>query len=321
MKKSLIALAVLGLSGAAFAQSSVTLYGVADIGYGKAPGVVVHRDARGNIIRTTKQVFQMHSNMNGSSRVGLRGVEDLGGGLKVGFQFETGLNLETGAAADTFWARQANLWIGGNWGTLKLGRQLTVSNQVQNLWDPTGQAGYSVSGNTYGYAGAGSRADSAISYVTPNFSGFQAGLAFVSKTETAVTTDKHMYDLGLWYNNGPLAAGFSYNKLGDAKGQYQIGGKYNFNNFFLSAAYQATGRANNGADKRNGVTLGAGAKFGAFGLALDVTRDTKRPAGVKKYTNVALEGKYDLSKRTFFYGFYGRQDGENGYGLGIRHNF
>ncbi len=65
---------------------------------------------------------------NGTSRLGVRGIEDLGGGLKAGFQFETGLDLDNGnASSSAFWARQANMWLGGNWGTLKLGRQFTPS--------------------------------------------------------------------------------------------------------------------------------------------------------------------------------------------------
>ncbi|HRM55606.1 MAG TPA: porin, partial [Ottowia sp.] len=126
MKKSLIALAVLGLSGAAMAQSSVTLYGVADAGIGKieaGSGLAAPlNDA------SDKTEFISGSMMNnGTSRLGVRGVEDLGGGLKAGFQFETGLDLDNGGSSGAFWSRQANIWLGGNWGTVKLGRQFTPS--------------------------------------------------------------------------------------------------------------------------------------------------------------------------------------------------
>ncbi|MCB2034975.1 MAG: porin, partial [Ottowia sp.] len=78
MKKSLIALAVLGASGAAMAQSSVTLYGVADAGLAKLEGVSSQMSSAGRM-------------NNGISRLGVRGVEDMGGGLKAGFNFESGL--------------------------------------------------------------------------------------------------------------------------------------------------------------------------------------------------------------------------------------
>ena len=74
MKKSLIALAVLAASGAAMAQSSVTMYGVADLSLAKANGVSAQMSGNGVM-------------NNGNSRLGVRGVEDLGGGLKASFNF------------------------------------------------------------------------------------------------------------------------------------------------------------------------------------------------------------------------------------------
>ena len=123
MKKSLIALAVLGFAGAAMAQSSVTLYGVPDAGVGKIKSQTydpLTGTLGGNNDRSDKTEFISASTMNnGTSRLGVRGVEDLGGGLKAGFNFETGIDLDDGSQAssgNTMWGRQANLWLGGNWG-------------------------------------------------------------------------------------------------------------------------------------------------------------------------------------------------------------
>ena len=139
MKKSLIALAVLGLSGAAMAQSSVTLYGVADAGIGKIEaGSGLANPAND---ASDKTEFISGSTMNnGTSRLGVRGVEDLGGGLKAGFQFETGLDLDDGGNSGAFWSRQANIWLGGNWGTVKLGRQFTPSYLTTSTFELTGTA-------------------------------------------------------------------------------------------------------------------------------------------------------------------------------------
>ena len=90
MKKSLIALAVVALSGTAMAQSSVTLYGVADAGIGKIKSA-------GNDASNKVQFTSASTMNNGDSRLGVRGVEDLGAGLKIGFNFETGLDLDDGA--------------------------------------------------------------------------------------------------------------------------------------------------------------------------------------------------------------------------------
>ena len=313
MKKSLIALAVLGLSGAAFAQSSVTLYGVADAGVGKIEaGSPTGNDA------SDKTEFISGSLMNnGTSRLGVRGIEDLGGGLKAGFQFESQIDLDSGAAASNFWARQANLWLTGNWGTVKLGRQFTPSYLTGSTYELTGAANYSVLANTYNWAGIGSRANSAFAYMTPNFGGFMAGVAYVTKTDLGLS--KAAYDLGLMYSNGPIAAGVSVNKVAESKTNYQVGGKYNFGNFALAASYNQA--SNQAKAIRRGFGLGGSATFGAFTATLDLTRDTKNEFTGDKYTNGVVELKYALSKRTFVYGAFLRLDDTNNYGIGVRHNF
>ena len=316
MKKSLIALAVLGLSGAAMAQSSVTLYGVADAGIGKieaGSGLAAPlNDA------SDKTEFISGSMMNnGTSRLGVRGVEDLGGGLKAGFQFETGLDLDNGGSSGAFWSRQANIWLGGNWGTVKLGRQFTPSYLTTSTFELTGTANYSVLANTYNYAGIGSRANSAFAYVTPSFGGFTGALAYVTKTDLGLP--KAAWDLGLMYKNGPIGVGLSANKVANSKTNYQLGGKYNLGNFALAASYtQASDQAQL---RRRGFGVGASANFGAFTATLDLTRDTKNEWTGKKYTNGVAELKYALSKRTFVYGAFLRLDDTNNYGIGVRHNF
>jgi len=303
MKKSLIALAVLGFAGAAMAQSSVTLYGVADAGLGKAKSA-----------GETKVNMQSAGTMNnGTSRLGVRGVEDLGGGLKAGFNFETGLSLENGntsTAGAGFWGRAANLWLGGNWGTFQMGRTLNPSFYGVAAWELTGTANYSVVGNTYGYVG-GARNSSEFSYKTPDFGGLSAKLGYIMKADNGGNAK---WDLNVIYANGPIAAGLSANKTKGQKVGYALGGKYNFGNFAVAASYSDNHKV------RRGFSIGGTANFGAASVTLDLTRDTKNLAG-KKYTNGLLEGKYALSKRTFMYAAYLRHDGNNNYGLGVRHNF
>ena len=300
MKKSLIALAVIGFSGAAMAQSSVTLYGVADAAVGKM--------GKGKTEMISAGVMN-----NGTSRLGVRGVEDLGGGLKAGFNFETGLSLENGntsTAGAGFWGRAANLWLGGNWGTFQMGRTLNPSFYGVAAWELTGTANYSVVGNTYGYVG-GARNSSEFSYKTPDFGGLTAKLGYIMKADNGGNAK---WDLNVIYANGPIAAGLSANKTKGQKVGYALGGKYNFGNFAVAASYSDNHKA------RRGFSIGGTAAFGAASVTLDLTRDTKNLAG-KKYTNGLLEGKYALSKRTFMYAAYLRHDGNNNYGLGVRHNF
>ena len=316
MKKSLIALAVLGLSGAAMAQSSVTLYGVADAGIGKIEAGSGLADPANDASDKTEFISGSRMN-NGTSRLGVRGVEDLGGGLKAGFQFETGLDLDNGGSSSAFWSRQANIWLGGNWGTVKLGRQFTPSYLTTSTFELTGAALYSVLANTYNFAGIGRRANSAFAYMTPNFGGFTGALAYVTKTDLA--TPKDAYDLGLMYANGPIGVGVSVNKFSTSKTNYQAGAKYSFGNFALAGSY--TQASNEAKAVRRGFGIGGSANFGAFTVTLDLTRDTKNEWTGKKYTNGVVEAKYALSKRTFVYGAFLRLDSTNNYGIGVRHNF
>ena len=314
MKKSLIALAVLGASGVAMAQSSVTLYGVANAGVGKIKSPLLGANDNNN-----KTQFISGSGMNnGNSRIGLRGVEDLGGGLKAGFNFESGLDLDGGenlGSGGGFWGRAANLWLGGNWGTFKMGRSLSPSFYGATAWEMTGAANYSVVGNTYGFANS-LRNNSQFSYKTPSLGGFSAEVAYILKADNA---DRAKWDANMIYANGPISLGASVNKTKGNSTNYALGGKYSFSNFTLGGSYTSVHNA--AGLRRRGFGIGGTATFGAFALTLDLTRDTKNEWTGKKYTNGLVEAKYALSKRTFVYGAFLRVDSDNNYGIGVRHNF
>jgi len=333
MKKSLIALAVLGgLSGAAMAeQSFVTLYGVADAGVGKVNSTA--QDALFTYVGLThgagpdsnnKTQFISGSRMNnGDSRIGVRGIENLGGGLRAGFNFESGVNLNDGSTTtpDGFWARQANMWLSGDWGDLRLGRQFTASYTLTSMYELTGAANYSVLGNTYNYVGLGQRTNSAIAYRTPTFNGFTFGGGFLSKNDTPATLNRNVVDVAGMYANGPFIGGVSVNKASGGKTGYQVGGRYSFSNFAVTASYTQAVIPGTSLFRR-GFELGGTATFGAFAVTLDLTSDNKNQwANGKKYTNGVLELKYMLSKRTFVYAAYLRLDSTNNYGLGINHSF
>lgn len=126
MKKSLIALAVLAASGAAMAQSSVTLYGVADVFVGSTKATTGVVGVTGPVSYTVTSARQTVLNSGGlsGSRWGLRGSEDLGAGLKGIFVLENGFNIDTGAAASatSLFNRQAFVGLNSaSFGTLSLG--------------------------------------------------------------------------------------------------------------------------------------------------------------------------------------------------------
>ena len=120
------------------------------------------------------------------------------------------------------------------------------------------------------------------------------------------------------YVGGPAVVAFSANQVKGAKTSYALGGRYNMGSFTLAASLQDAAREQ---ARRRGATLGGKYTAGLVSVVLDVTRDFKNEWGTKKYTNVLLEGKYALSKRSFLYAAYLRWDGLNNYSVGIRHNF
>jgi predicted porin len=302
MKKSFVVLAALAACGTVFAQSSVTLYGVADLSLAKVTGSSV-------------QMAGASPLTNGTSRFGLRGTEDLGDGLKASFNFEAELNLETGATAAATFARAANMTLGGGFGTLKLGRTLTPSYYGVVAWELTGAANYTVVNSQFGYVGLSSRHNSEISYTSPSFSGFSFTLGQLLKGDNA---NVGKTDLNLIYKNGPLAVSLAYNKLENTPKNYALGAAYDFGSVRLAGSVQDA----TGAGKGKGFTLGGSVPIGAVTLIADVARDTQN-----KDTDYLLEARYALSKRTFVYGAFQH----NGKGkavkdvdstmVGIRHNF
>ncbi|MEZ5644527.1 MAG: porin [Burkholderiaceae bacterium] len=303
MKKTLIALAAVAATGAAFAQSSVTLYGVADVALTKQTG-------------TSASVMSAGSLNNGTSRWGVRGTEDLGGGLKAGFNFEQGLSLGDGslsqAGAGEF-GRAAWMNLAGGFGDLRLGRSLSPNFYGVAAWELTGTANYSVVGSQFGITGP-ARNSAQIMYTTPNMGGFTVSFAHVLKGNNG---DNGHNALNAVYKNGPLAAGFAYAKTQNAEDDnMSLGASYSFGQFKIGGSFQDP------AGDARGFTLGGTVMAGPVSLTLDIARDTEF-----KDTNTLFEVKYPLSKRTFTYVAFVR-DGEgknaeatNNLGLGIRHNF
>ncbi|MBP8821949.1 MAG: porin [Giesbergeria sp.] len=306
MKKSLIALAVLAASGAAMAQSSVTMYGVADLSLAKANGVSAQMSGNGVM-------------NNGNSRLGVRGVEDLGGGLKASFNFEQGINAESGATDAATWQRAAWLALSGGFGRFQMGRTLTPSFWGVAAWELTGTANYSAVANQFGFAGGPTRNNSVFMYTTPNMGGFSGTLGYIAKPDNGGNAK---VDANLIYANGPLAVALSYNKVNSQPKGLALGAAYDFGMFKLAGSLQDAP----GASK--GFTIGGTVPVGPVALTLDIAREN---GDNMKNTDVLLEAKYALSKRTFAYGVY-YKDGDAGggvyktgaknhFGLGVRHNF
>lgn len=310
MKKTLIALAVLA-SGAAFAQSSVTLYGLLDIGYGKTN--VPAKDA------TSK--FNQQANFNSNSRFGLQGSEDLGGGLKANFNLQTGgLDLETGATAVAF-SRESWVGLSGNFGSTRIGRTSSVATQAMGAFDLEGISSSSAMANVgispvvwYG----SSRRSGQFQYSTNDMSGFTAGVGIVLPGDNA---DKGSYQGRVNYSNGPIAVGANFEtKRNDAaRTAYAVAGSYDFGAAKVSAGYVVSETEAIG----KGLHIGVRAPLGAAYVGAQYAKNTT----TKDAAFEAFAG-YNLSKRTSVYLDAVRVNYSNAattdvtkFGVGILHAF
>jgi len=220
MKKSLIALAVLGaIAGAAQAQSSVTIYGIVDTG-------IVYTSKAVTATGGTGSKFSVNSGVIQGSRLGFKGVEDLGGGLKALFQLEAGFNNDTGAlngqdkGATNLFRRKSVVGLGGNFGSVLLGRQTDILDDVsqwtsiQDFGGVTGSVGHNLDRLE------GTRTNNSIRYNTPDLSGFTGSLIYGFGEAAGQTSNGQSFGLGGQYANGPLGlfAAYYQSKLGTIGG-------------------------------------------------------------------------------------------------------
>lgn len=305
MKKIALVAALAAISASAFAQSSVTLYG--------RMNTTVESQKVGDGDRKT--VLQ-----NNSSRIGLRGLEDLGGGLKASFNLEHGLNSDDGRqTSSAFWGREAWVQLAGSFGAVRLGNftpesYFATADYISMHNHDTGTS----SDNLYSFKTY--RSSNKIGYFTPTIDGF-SGSASVSAGEG---TAPRLWDLAANYVGGPLHLGAGFSKMEDFK-QFAVRGLYELGAFTLGAYWQ---RADDGAQNRNVYRLSGMYTLGQseFHLNFGGTQG-KGDFANNKSTQLTLGYNYNLSKRTKVYGFYTTQNGKinatdfSSLAAGIRHNF
>ncbi len=211
MKLKQIAAIALGFgacAGTASAQSSVTLYGIVDA------GVLYNSNVKGGHEYAMSQA--------NSSRWGMKGGEDLGGGLQAIFTLENGFTTATGTLSQggLEFGRKAFVGLSSStWGTLTLGRQYSVSNDFTGPF--ASGADWAGSGLGYGTHAADvdnvdttNRIANAVKYVSPSYRGLQVGVMYSLGGQPGQVTRNEVIDAGFAYTNGPfkLGAGYNYTK-------------------------------------------------------------------------------------------------------------
>ncbi len=331
MKKSTPAIALVlaslsAFSGAACAQSSVTVYGIVDAG--------ISREDNGG---PKGSVTSLDSGVQSGSRLGFKGSEDLGGGLKANFVLEMGLNADTGTSAQggRAFGRQSFVGLAGDFGTVNLGRQKSVTYDIMDDLDPFN---IGLAGDAGRLFNTTNRNNNAVTYFTPNLSGFIGSLQYAFGEVAGNTAASRVIGASGSYSAGPLLASLAYEKVNDATGndaakKTLLGATYNFGVAKAHATYEIN-KGTGALDTRVWL-VGVSVPVGLGAILADYTRVTDQANANANANQIAIGYTYNLSKRTNLYTSFSRTSndsavaynaGANGatdklFNAGIRHKF
>jgi len=321
MKKTLVALAALAATGA-FAQTSVTLYGVIDAGVASLK----------NVGDGTKNATVMTDGALSSSVWGLRGSEDLGGGLKANFNVESDLSMNNGTHSSAgFWRRASNVGISGNFGAIDVGVKLNPVIATNGaLMTTAGNSVSTMTSGAFGFSDFYTR--NALTYTSPSVMGLVAQ-AQKGLSQTA-NNGGDMTAFSLAYTNGPLelryasqdrkgpvsTSGAVYSVSGLAatadgnKKTNIMGAKFTMGNWKLAIAnyenkYVTTAAAAiNGEIQNKGTGMSASYQVNAQ-TSIGAARMTGKTTGQDSNSTLThLQARYELSKRTQLYTVWGQAD-------------
>lgn len=317
MKKTLLAIAALAVTSGAFAQSSVTMYGVVDASIENVKG--------------DKGVTRVSSDNFLSSRLGFKGSEDLGGGLRANFNLETNVKTDTGAQGNTarFFDRAAWVGLQGGFGELRLGR---IDSSIGALAGDTKILGAQAyddfkiaktrAGDSY------RRLDNAITYVLPTFlPGLSAQLQYSTAVGTSAVTGTELsgvdagkaYGLNVKYLAGPFSAGLGYLSSKDETGLITGNTGNKANATLVYAAYDfGVVKLTGYFDTESQVTGADRLSLAGIRVGVPITANFSVQASLAQASNVAapatytgdhddatiasIKAVYNLSKRTSVYG-------------------
>lgn len=296
MKKTLAAVAVLGAFAGSAVAADVTLYGLVDysLKYQHLDADVANVDAT--------DTTQMASGANSMSRFGLKGTEDLGNGVKVGFVLENGFNSDDGSlnSSGDIFDRESQLFVEGSFGRVAFGRvgQLASANGTYGLMGVTGPFssgwGDATAGLKYVNANGYGRYDNAITYVTPSFGGLTVYAQYSSSVSSTGTENESDTDRA--YGIGAKFVGAGLTLVGVVD----------------STNYQSFGTDAVSKDMDDALTVTLGGNYD-FQVA-------KVYFGGQYFTNAKKVGQRNVSATSTMekgYDFQTTYNGADGFGLGL----
>lgn len=361
MQKKIIALAVAALASAgAYAQSNVTVYGVADAAY-------VYTNTNGG---TTLNAGEAHgrdtqliqSGQLAGSRIGFKGTEDLGNGLKALFVLEYSIELDNnngiGNNASGLNARQQFVGLGGKLGTLTLGRQYAPGYYTFSF-DPllaspglsSVDAGQALLGSTI-RAASPARWNSSVNYLSPDFGGVTVQAIYSAGEVANEIAQGEGYGVGVNYAGGPVAVKYVYQHKENTPGvvptgltagttgvadEHYVGVTFDAKVVKVLASVQTVDRGNReyagAASKGEEYAIGAIVPVGRGNIHVSYAQANRDSAGQNAYrgdlTSTSVAYTYGLSKRTTLYTGYRYTDTDvrnagsvlNVFAAGINHTF
>ena len=318
------------VSGLAHAQSSLTVYGIVDVGVEREYG------------HLGPTVTRLDSGVQSGSRLGFKGSEDLGTGMKALFVLETGLQVTTGGFAQGGlpFARQSYVGLSGNFGTLTLGRQIQSQFVALDAVDPfsTGLAGNAT--NLFLYP-LGNRNNNTVMYASPDINGFSGEVQYGFGGVAGNLVANRQVGGALGFLRGPIQVKLSYekdtNQLNFNSTKYtQLVGGYDFGVAQLGLAYRKD-KDDIGLDANN-TLVGVTVPFGASTVMASYIRRKDRTSLGHDANQIGIGYTYALSKRTNLYSSYARINenvgtdfkvgnatgggsNDRAFNVGIRHRF
>ncbi len=292
--KLLVAALFASLPLVASAQSSVTVYGVADASIAREDSGAPNGSR--NIVASGNQ---------STSRFGFRGTEDIGGGLKAMFNLEAGVALDTGMGDSALFGRRAVVGLEGKFGLVTIGREYTPIADIAGATDINGQGFYGTNLNSFNAGRLTRRVSNSVNYKSPSLSGFKLGAAY-SAGETATGASQNLMGVSAAYTMGDLMVGAGYHTIerqltgGDDK-EMIVGAAYKLGQIEFRGNYMEADPvgANNQYEQINAgasYTFGANKVFGNF-------QRSELENGARG-NGFSLAYSYTLSKRTNVYAAY-----------------
>ena len=307
MKKRYYVFACMALWPAfVMAQSSVTVYGHIDVGYGAS------NDGMYEKFHGKQDSFQQVGSAYFTSYWGLKGSEDLGNGYAINFRLEHSFNPEDGTSNGNGFDRFAYVGVSAPWGTIRAGLQQPLIAPVIGIYDVTyapnmssalGNVGLSAYAQKYGNTFY-SRVSSSLQYETPEMAGFRLYAEYASKNdEVGLNNQGHraIYSLAASYRYGGFQAAIAYESkpTPSAGAAWGTGVQYDFGSFVLSGSYFDNHLREDG----KGFSLGFRVPMQAWTFGAQIARNIDAPEG--KPTAWEIFCYYNLSKRTMLYAQYG----------------